>query len=200
MKYTYLLLALGCAACSGGEVRNTLGLNRRAPDEFRVVSRPPLSVPREFYLYPPDEAAAHAATVDGGNKARDALVGSRGTSDYLSHYTTTPERLTGEADTAVPVVSAGTLPSDGEEALLGKLGAKAAQPDIRKVLHEETRAADKDEPSVLEKLRQSKPSDPLVDAAKEQQRLKENKQQGKAVNTGDVPTVKPSNSVLDRIF
>ena len=46
----WLLAALALSACDGGSVANTLGMNIEAPDEFTVVSRPPLSLPPEFNL------------------------------------------------------------------------------------------------------------------------------------------------------
>ena len=204
MKRTFLLLALCCAACDGGEVKETLGLNHRAPDEFRVVSRPPLSVPKEFYLYPPDEAEAHAATDANPQDARSALLGSTSAasdSSYLNHYQEPAPKGAPLADTAVPEVSSGALASSGEESLLGKLNAKASSPDIRKVISQEDAALTKKNASVLDDIA-SKPAqkDVVVDAGKERARLQENAKAGKPVNHGDVPVVKPKNSVLDRFF
>ncbi|KJS38300.1 MAG: hypothetical protein VR70_10355, partial [Rhodospirillaceae bacterium BRH_c57] len=49
-------LAATLSGCGGG-VKETLGLNRQAPDEFQVVSRPPLAIPPEFKLRPPEPGA-----------------------------------------------------------------------------------------------------------------------------------------------
>ena len=63
------------AGCTGSNVRNTLGLNRRSPDAFSVVSRPPLTVPKEFYLVAPgSEAAAGVAGESAKDKARAVLL------------------------------------------------------------------------------------------------------------------------------
>jgi Protein of unknown function (DUF3035) len=201
MKYAYLLLPLLCVACGGGELRETLGLNRRAPDEFRVVSRPPLTVPREFYLYPPDEAAAHGAADVTTNKARDALIGNPNDSDYLDHYQNAPQNSTTLADTAIPQVTSAALPSTGESSFLAKLGTNQGNPDIRKTLKEENKEEErKQDTSLLGSLKPDQPSEPEVDAKKERDRLNNNKQQGVPVNKGEVPIVTPKTSVLDRWF
>ena len=44
-RYSLPLVLLALAACSGNDVSDTLGLQKSAPDEFVVVSRPPLVVP-----------------------------------------------------------------------------------------------------------------------------------------------------------
>ena len=44
-----LLLLSGCS----NDIKSTLGIRKEAPDEFTVISYPPLSVPPEFNLEPP---------------------------------------------------------------------------------------------------------------------------------------------------
>ena len=44
---------LVAASCSSNTVKDTLGLNKRAPDEFQVVRRAPLIVPPDLRLRPP---------------------------------------------------------------------------------------------------------------------------------------------------
>lgn len=204
MKRMMLLIALCCSACDGAEVKETLGLNRRAPDEFRVVSRPPLSVPKEFYLYPPDEASAHAATPPDALDARSALLGGAsagGDTSYLDHYKETAPTASMLSDTAVPVVSSAPLASTGEESLLGKLQTNSAKSDIRNVIQKEDAELAKKNASVLDAIAPNAvPKDVVVDAGKERARLRENIKAGKPVNQGDVPVVKPKNSVLDRFF
>jgi hypothetical protein len=204
MKRMILLTALLCSACDGGNVKETLGLNRRAPDEFRVVSRPPLSVPKEFYLYPPEEAAAHAVPQAQGEDARSVLLGGSApalNTNYLDHYQEDAPAGTGLADTAVPEVSAGALASPAEESLLGKARANQENPEIRTLLKKENAALEEENTSVLDAIA-VKPAetDLVVDAAKERARLQENAKAGKPVTHGDVPVTKPKNSVLDRLF
>ena len=55
-KLTLLLVAMlwSLTACSGG-VRENLGIKKEAPDAFKVIARPPLSVPPDFRLSPPED-------------------------------------------------------------------------------------------------------------------------------------------------
>ena len=46
------LLVGGCS-----NIRETLGLSKQSPDEFKVVSRAPLSMPPDYNLKPPTPGA-----------------------------------------------------------------------------------------------------------------------------------------------
>src|SRR3546814_3783949 len=48
-------LALAVSACGG--FRENLGLTKQSPDEFRVVSRAPLTLPPDYNLRPPEPGA-----------------------------------------------------------------------------------------------------------------------------------------------
>ncbi|MEJ0010899.1 MAG: DUF3035 domain-containing protein [Alphaproteobacteria bacterium] len=76
---TFRLFLIGfpllLSACSSGEVKDTLGLDRTAPDEFSVVSRPPLSVPPEFELAPPRPGAEGPAATQASDTAHQVLTG-----------------------------------------------------------------------------------------------------------------------------
>jgi hypothetical protein len=50
--------------CDG--VRNALGMERHIPDETKVVSRPPLTLPPEFDLRPPGSATPVSAEHETG--------------------------------------------------------------------------------------------------------------------------------------
>src|SRR5690242_3255112 len=68
------LLAL--CACGSGTVKDTLGLSRAAPDEFRVVSRPPLSVPPQFNLEPPSATAETPGQLTPEAQAKSLVLGN----------------------------------------------------------------------------------------------------------------------------
>ncbi len=52
-----MLAAAGLSACSN-VTKEKLGLNKKAPDEFMVTTRPPLSLPPEYDLRPVTEPTA----------------------------------------------------------------------------------------------------------------------------------------------
>lgn len=192
------LLPLLLAACGqANSAREVLGLNREAPDEFQVVSRPPLSVPREFNLIPPSDDADLDLGGRTDQQARSLMIGKdvSGDAKSLEHAEQ------GLAETAVPVVQSGELESPGESAFLKNVGALEADSTIRSKLSQEVNAQAADEPSLLEKLRGEEKVDPVIDAKQEAERIRTNKDQQKPLNEGEVKTVDPKKkSVIDRIF
>jgi hypothetical protein len=197
-----ILMVAVLAGCGDGSVRENLGLVRQPPDEFKVVSRAPLTVPKEFFLYPPEEASERAAYMASDTIAREALLGGMSGDDagYLQHYQEEYETL-GTPETAVESVGTSSLASPAEEGLLQKLQVKQADPNIRSVLHEETAVEAEKEKELLNKIKNPIASgEPIVDAEAERERLKKNKEKGRAVNEGDVPTVTPKTTILDKLL
>jgi hypothetical protein len=190
-----LFLPLLLAACNSGQVRDTLGLNRSAPDEFTVISRPPLALPPDFDLRPPKpgEAPRGISTED---EARSVLTGKP-----VPLRADTIEMPRTET-AVVPVVSS-DAPSGAEANFLKKTGATGDNSDIRTQLGaEDNKPVDtKNAKSLYEKLVGPDSAEPVVDPKKEAARLRNNKEAGKPLNEGEVPVAptKPP-SVIDRIF
>lgn len=67
-----LLACLLLAACSEDQ-RDWVGLGKEAPNEYRVISRPPLTLPPEYHLRPPrlseEEAALKREALANKNRA-----------------------------------------------------------------------------------------------------------------------------------
>jgi hypothetical protein len=105
---------LSLSAC-GGNVEDSLGLSKKAPDEYSVVSHPPLEVPPEFGLRPPSDA---------GNSVADTAdtASAQGKSLLLP--------ATAGTTTSTPMTGA-------DAALLGKTGAATADSGIRQTLDQE---------------------------------------------------------------
>lgn len=198
MKYTASIACLFLlAACGSGDVRDTLGLDKSAPDEFKVVSRPPLSVPPEFDLRPPTPGAPQRSAPSTEKAAKSLVLkdGTMTTSDLDSY--------TPESETSVDPVVSGDVESSAESSFLSRVGVAKADPEIRGKLHEDQKALPvvEDDVSPLEKLMGVEPSDPVVDAKAETARIQKNKKEGKPVTAGKVKTVDPKKgSVLDKIF
>lgn len=107
-----LVAVLVLGGCS--RLSDSLGISKKAPDEFSVVTKAPLVIPPEFNLRPPDTSQLRAEDVDSQVAAFRALF---------------PE--------------GSTLPSAsrGELALLTTLGADSVDPDIRHNLGQRDRPA-----------------------------------------------------------
>lgn len=182
-NYGVMVVSLVLAGCNSGGLQETLGLNREAPDEFTVVSRPPLSVPPEFSLRPPAPGEAPRGMV-AEDRARSLLTGR-------------------SEDTAVTPVERSEGWSSGASSLLKRAGADQADDGIREKLGQDAlRPADTSKAtSLLEQLTGAEKNEPTVDAQKEMERLRANKDAGKPLNEGEVPEEKSkTRSLIDRIF
>ncbi len=198
-RYMLMVALMGVmlAACSQTEVKETLGLTREAPDEFKVVSRPPLSVPKEFFLTPPAPGAERAFGLSADERARDLVTGGRSGESGLS----IEERENALADSAAPIVNTSPLASPAEEGFLKRAGTPNADPAIRETLAKERAVTAREEPDMIDRLRGDGAGDPVVDAGKEKERLHKNKQKNKPVTAGEVPVKDPKEkSTLERIF
>lgn len=197
LKHCLIALPLMLTACADGSVRDTLGLNRNAPDEFSVVSRPPLSLPPEFTLRPPrpGEEPRGLATDE---QARSLLTGTAATAVKDAGNLEAPT-----VNSAVtPVLRNDTL-SNGASRLLKRAGANETDESIRSKLSEDAaRPVDTSTAKTLvDQLSGAEKNEPTVDAKKEAERLRDNKDAGKALNDGDVPEELPEKrSLIDRIF
>jgi hypothetical protein len=190
------LIAL--AACSGNDVKTTLGLDRGVPDEFRVVSRPPLSVPPQFTLRPP--AAVGEAPINQLQTTAQAQALLSGKNDAA------PARATGvTVGTAAPAPVASKPTNNAETAFLNNAGASQADPRVRDEIVQDQVIAqgpvdDKSWYNFWSSANPPKP-DPLVNAGQEQQRIKINADSGQSVTTGDTPTMKQRDTgLLGKIF
>lgn len=196
LKPILLMLPLLLAACDSTTMRDTLGLNRDAPDEFAVVSRPPLSLPPEFSLRPPKAGEAPLGTAADA-QARSALIGKpveAGVDKALAEPT---------VETAVVPVERSDVLSGGAANLLKRAGGAEAAENIREQLGADAvKPADTSTAKTLiDQLVGSEKNEPVVDAAKEAERLRANKDAGKKLTEGEVPEEKSkTRSLLDRIF
>lgn len=160
------------AACStGGNVKETLGLSRKAPDEFRVYARPPLTIPPEFALRPPGTATDAQTMVPAHVQAQEAVLES-------GNEPAKPKKKKSAAATA----------SSADTQFLKRAGAEGATSNVRAAIEGEKDMdiAVKDDRYLLNP---AAGSEPIVDAKKEADRLKQNKAAGKAATEGETPVV-----------
>lgn len=224
-----LVPLLVLSACSGGEVRDTLGLNRRAPDEFVVVSRPALSVPPDFNLTPP-EPGKQGPRQSTEDRARSALIGSEVNSNTPNSVlgsdwkglrddgTLPSDALTSEFElqddgamarratsASVVTVESSAMGSAAESRFLNQMGADKADPSIRTKLGADVlKEPEKKEEakSLYESIIGADKAEPVLEPKGEAARLRDNKDKGKKPNEGEIVTEdeKKSPSVLDNLF
>lgn len=149
-----LLLLPVLAACS--EMKQTVGLGRNNPDEFTIVKNPPLTMPPDYDLRPPDATAQGAK----GNEPAPVVAAKAVGAD-------------------ITVEDAG---SPGLAALLSQAKATDAKPDIRAAINKDADGVVVKDKSFVDKLMvwdaSTKAPDPTVDAKAEAVRVDDAKSKG----------------------
>jgi hypothetical protein len=194
-SYVYLgIVSSVLTACTNSDVRDSLGINREAPDEFVVVSRPPLSVPPEFELRPPRPGEAPRLP-SAEAQARKELLGTESKSSTL-------EEDMPHSESSVAPVIASDAATGATASFLNRAGVGTADESIREKLGQDAVAAPKVEAkSLYEEIVGADKKEPVVDAKKEAERLRTNKDTGKPVTEGTTPDAKEKPpSVIDTIF
>jgi hypothetical protein len=162
-----------------GDTRKMLGLDKATPDEFKIMSRAPLSLPPDYALRPPDPGAPRP------------------------QEQTIPQRAVSAVTGAAPAAPTGSL-SAGESAFLTHVGANQADPKIRDVVDRENSTIVTANATFMDHLmfwRTPEDPSPVVDAQRESQRLRENAALGKPVDDGQTPTIaRRKKALLEGIF
>ena len=151
-------------ACSSA--KDTLGLTRKAPDEFAVVKRAPLAMPPSFDLPPPRPGAARPQEQATNVQAREAVFGEQ-----------TDENISS---------------GDGESLLLQEIGADQADPNIRRTLDAELEDYENSNLPPVKKLlglMSDKSPATVVNAKAEAERIQKNLSEGKPVTEGETPYI-----------
>ena len=179
-------LSIGLAACSG--VRDQLGMGKQSPDEFRVASQAPLSLPPDYRLRPPEPGAVRPQEGTPTQQARRSVF------KLDNANGTTPVRT---------YDSAGSQ-SAGELALTQRAGANRVDPRIRQTVELETRQLNEESTTFIDTLlfwREPLPPGNVVDARAEADRLRENRALNRPANTGETPTIKRrQRGILEGVF
>ena len=181
------------SACAGGSVQNALGMGKRSPDEFAVVSRAPLVVPPDFDLRPPRPGEARPRAGTTGDRARATLLG---------------EAPAAAERPAIATQSLEPASSAGQQALLGKAGGGNVDPEIRRQIAEENQSLATVEQAMFTRLlkwREPAALGAVVDAPAEAERLLANRASGQPITTGDTPTVverrqSPLGALVEKVF
>lgn len=178
-------VVLALTGCDG--VKKQLGLAKSQPDEFRVVSRAPLSLPPEFTLRPPQPGATRPQEGTTTQQARTAVFrADGGQSDLLG--------AAAQADGR----------SRGEQALLSAAGALNSDSSIRDRVDSETAQINEDSTDFIDDLvfwRQPEQPGVIVDAEAEAARLRENAALGRAATSGRTPTIeRKKKAILEGLF
>ncbi len=178
-------MVLALSACEG--VKKKLGFTKQSPDEFKVVSRAPLTLPPDYKLRPPEPGIPRPQEGTTSQQAKTAIF-----------------RLQQpEAGTLEPKNESDDR-SLAELSLLKAAGAGQADPNIRRIIDAETLRLNAEGEDFLEVLvfwRDPQAAGEIVDASEEAKRLRENAALGKSVTDGETPTIeRKSKALLEGLF
>ena len=166
-------MVLALSACE--DVQKQLGFVKQSPDEFKVVSQAPLSLPPDYNLRPPEPGIPRPQEGTTSQQAKNAIF-----------------RLQQpEAGTLEPKIESDDR-SIAELSLLKAAGASQADPNIRRIIDAETLRLNSESDDFLEALvfwRDPQAMGEIVDAKEEAKRLRENAALGKSVTDGETPTI-----------
>ncbi|NDH62830.1 MAG: DUF3035 domain-containing protein [Alphaproteobacteria bacterium] len=182
------LLAVGALALGGcGAFENLGGGKKVSPDEFKIVSHSPLTMPPNAELRPPRPGEPRPQEVTPSEQAREALA---------PQTAGRPQRGGG----------ANTPPAPGgasEQALVAKAGQGGIDPNIRSRVNTDTRTINDSDKSFVDSLifwQDSPPSGVVLDPEKEQQRLRDAQAAGQTP-AGPTPTItRRKRGLLEGIF
>lgn len=168
-------MTLAGAVLAGCESAKTaFGGGKNAPDEFVVYKRPPLSLPPEYGLRPPQPGADRPQKVSPIDEARTAILGK-------SRAAARQRPQDGGA-------------SPGLQALIARTGGDKTEPDIRRIVNRESSVLAEEDEIFVNKLifwvdDKNQPG-AVIDPKKEQQRIMSNQALGKPINEGQTPQIK----------
>jgi hypothetical protein len=170
--FAILLVPFVLTGCESA--RKVIGNTKDAPDEFAVYQRPPLSLPPEFALRPPVPGSVRTGGITPTDQARAALL--RRQASVRQEAPIDPNL------------------SDGLNALMRDTGALTADASIRDVVDSETSLLVREDQRLADKMIfwvDDKPFEgTVVDAQKEQQRIRENQALGRPLTEGETVQVR----------
>lgn len=195
-------LSLSLSGCGLGKVLN---VEKKAPDEFRVVKHAPLEIPYGLTLPVPQPGIQRPQETTPEQEAKDAVFGKEEAEQgeetpvqqivYGTGYSAQPIAVTTSAPIEEAVMEE-TLPVETDEAtadLLEKLNASEPVANIRQTLEEDFEKMEQTEVPVGKKLLNmasgdKEPLSEVVDPRAEYERLQKNKEEGSSVIDGETPS------------
>jgi hypothetical protein len=181
------LVALGAVALGGcSAFENFGGAKKVSPDEFKIVSHSPLTMPPNAELRPPRPGEPRPQEVPPSEQAKEALS------------PTLAGRSQQQAGKPAPRVG-----DASEQALVAKASAGGVDPNIRAEVNKDTRTIADQDKSFVDSLifwHEPQPEGTILDPAKEQQRLRDAQASGQP-STAPTPTIeRRQRGLLEGLF
>lgn len=193
MRRTILLpvtfAAVGALALGGCSAFENLGGGKKiSPDEFKIVSHSPLTMPPNAELRPPRPGEPRPQETTPSDQAKEAL------SPVMAG------RVQQKANAGPPAGAAGDA---SEQALVAKAGAGGIDPNIRSQVNRDTRTLADQDRTFIDSLifwQDRPPPGVIVDPEKEQQRLRDAQATGQPSKAATPTIERRKRGLLEGIF
>lgn len=160
-KLIVSLLLVSCVSACAID-KQTLGLGRRTPDEFTVITRKPLSLPPEYNVTPPTNKDISSNNIS--NEVKTSVLGEKDSKNKLNN----------EDISFLSTINADNSDKNIREELTNNSNPAGNKKVVNKIM-----------------FWKSEDNSTIIDNAAEAKRLKENKKQGNKINNGDIPVIEP---------
>jgi hypothetical protein len=193
MRRTILLpltfAALGALALGGCSAFENLGGGKKvSPDEFKIVSHSPLTMPPNAELRPPRPGEPRPQETSPADQAKEALS------------PTLAGRVQAKTNAGAPTGAPGDA---SEQALIAKASAGGVDPNIRSQVNRDTRTLADQDKTWIDSLifwQDKPPPGVIIDPEKEQQRLREAQATGTPSKTATPTIERRKRGLLEGIF
>ena len=173
------LVALSALMLGGcGMFENLGGGKKVSPDEFKIVSHSPLTMPPNAELRPPRPGEPRPQEVTPADQAKEAL------SPALAARPQRNQVMTGAAQ--------GPGRTSAEASLVQKAGGGNVDPNIRSRVNTDTKTINDSDKTFIDSLifwQDTPPSGVVIDPTKEQQRIRDAQAAGQPAS-GQTQTIK----------
>ena len=181
------LVTLGAVALGGCGMLDNIGNTKKtAPDEFKIVSHSPLTMPPNADLRPPRPGEPRPQETSPADQAKEAL--SPALAGRVQQAAANQSPRAGDAS---------------EQSLVSKAAKGGVDPNIRSTVNRDTRVIADQNKGFIDSLifwHDTPPPGTVIDPTKEQQRLRDAEASGKP-STGPTPTIeRRQRGLLEGIF
>lgn len=180
-----VLCSLALGGC--GAFANIGGGKKVSPDEFKIVSHSPLTMPPNAELRPPRPGEPRPQEMTPSDQAKEALSPA----------------LAGRVQQRTAGGGAAPRGTGSEQSLVARAGQGGIDPNIRSRVNQDTRTINDSDKGFIDSLifwQEPLPAGTVVDPTKEQQRIRDAQAAGQPA-AGSTPTItRRKRGILEGIF
>ncbi len=184
---TVAAVLCGVALGGCGAFENIGGGKKVSPDEFKIVSHSPLTMPPNAELRPPRPGEPRPQEMTPADQAKEALSPA----------------LAGRVQQRTTGGGASTRGTSSEQSLVARAGQGGIDPEIRSRVNQDTKTINNSDKGFIDSLifwQEPVPAGTVVDPTREQQRIRDAQAAGQPA-TGNTPTItRRKRGILEGIF